>query len=187
MISEFPSYSQSDYLYTVSCRSVLRCMCTLQDLNLYYRSSCISVLCYSIFTEVLPIELSVPRVIRTYQRLLHMHIVCFLYSAMIQLFIRMRWCHPPEKVLILGRQKLILIPSQVDVERKVGLVTYILAVTCKSSMLNVHSSFSKLLASYYWSSSAYLKCFFNKSFLLYVSKMGYLILKQILCLFLNLF
>ena len=74
---------------------------------------------------------------------------------MIQLFIRMRWCHPPEKVLILGRQKLILIPSQVDVERKVGLITYILAVTCKSSMPNVHSSFSKLLASYYWSSSAY--------------------------------
>ena len=111
----------------------------------------------------------------------------FLYSAMIQLFIRMRWCHPPEKVLILGRQKLILIPSQVDVERKVGLITYILAVTCKSSMPNVHSSFSKLLESYYWSSSAYLKCFFNKSFLLYVSKMGYLILKQILCLFLNLF
>ena len=129
MISEFPSYSQSDYLYTATCRSVLRSWCTLRDLNPYYRSSCISVLCYSIFTEVLPIELSVPRVIRTYQRLLHMHIACFLYSVMIQLFIRIRWCHPPEKVLILGRQKLILIPSQVDVERKVGLITYILAVS----------------------------------------------------------
>ena len=76
-ISEFHSYSQFCLFIYRLCRSVLRCMCTLQDLNLYYRSSCISVLCYSIFTEVLPIELSVPRVIRTYQRLLHMHIVCF--------------------------------------------------------------------------------------------------------------
>ena len=67
------------------------------------------------------------------------------------------------------------------------ILTYILTFTCQSSIPNVNNSFSEFLESYYWSSSAYLKCFFNKSFLLYVSKMGYLILKQILCLFLNLF
>ena len=78
MISEFPSYSQSAYLYTVSCRSVLRCMCTLQDLNPYYRSSCISVLCYSIFTEVLPIELSVLVISGAEGRIDYLHTCCHL-------------------------------------------------------------------------------------------------------------
>ena len=144
MISEFPSYSQSVYLYTARLAGVF--------CGLVYTTGFEPIvlnLDVAIFKQFQPIKLSVPQSNPNLSAITPYAYCLFLYSVMIQLFIRIRWCHPPEKVLILGRQKLILIPSQVDVERKAGLITYILAVTCKSSMPNVHSSFSKLLASYY--------------------------------------